>query len=93
MATRLTVTETARNFSEILSRVRFKGERFVLLRGGKPVAELGPTDAALPVRLGELSEILNALPHLEPGDAEQFARDLESGIEAIGTTPPAPWGS
>ncbi len=43
MPTRVTVTEAVRNFSEILGRVRFKGERFVLVKGGKPVAELGPT--------------------------------------------------
>jgi antitoxin (DNA-binding transcriptional repressor) of toxin-antitoxin stability system len=93
VATRLTVTEVVRNFSEILGRVRFKGERFILLRGGKPVAELGPTDAAATVRLGELSAILAALPHLESDDAERFAHDLESGRDAIGTTPPAPWAS
>ena len=93
MTTRLTVTEAVRNFSEILGRVRFKGERFILLRGGKPVAELGPTDAAAPVRLGELTEILEALPHLEPADAEGFARDVESGRDAIGRGLPAPWAS
>lgn len=78
MPTRLTVTEAVRNFSEILGRVRFKGERFVLLRGGKPVAELGPTDAAAPVRLGELPAILEGLAHLEPDDADRFASDLDS---------------
>lgn len=93
MATRLTVTEAVRNFSEIVGRVRFKGERFVLLRGGKPVAELGPTDAAVPVRLAELPAILEGLPHLEPGDADRFASDLDSGRSAAGPLPPVPWAS
>jgi antitoxin (DNA-binding transcriptional repressor) of toxin-antitoxin stability system len=93
MATRLTVTEAARNFSEILGRVRFKGERFILLRGGKPVAELGPTDASASIRLGELPAVLEALPHLGSAEADRFARDLESSRKAIGKTPPAPWAS
>ncbi len=92
MPTRLTVTEAVRNFSEVLGRVRFKGERFVLVRGGKPVAELGPTDAAVPIRLGELPAMLEALPHLEPEDAERFGLDLESGRNAAGRIPAAPWG-
>lgn len=93
MSTKLTVTEAVRNFSEILGRVRFKGERFVLVKGGKPVAELGPTDAAAPVRLGELPTVLEALPHLEPEDAERFALDLESGRNAAGRIPAVPWES
>lgn len=92
MPTRLTVTEAVRSFSEILGRVRFKGERFLLLKGGKPVAELGPTDAAALVRLGELSALLAGLPHLERDDADRFAQDLESGRTVVGPTP-APWAS
>lgn len=93
MTTRLTVTEAVRNFSEIIGRVRFKGERFVLVKGGKPVAELGPTDAAAPVRLGELPAILEGLPHLEPDDAERFARDLDSCSRAAVPPPPVTWAS
>ncbi len=91
MPTRLTVTEAVRNFSEILGRVRFRGERFVLVKGGEPVAELGPTDAAVSVRLGELSAMLEALPHLEPEDAERFAVDLQSGWNAADRIPAVPW--
>lgn len=92
-AKRVTVTEAARNFSEILGRVRFKGERFILMKGGKPVAELGPTEAAAPVRLEDLPAILQALPHLESEDADRFARGLESDRTAIGPVPRAPWES
>lgn len=93
MPRRLTVTEAVKNFSEILGRVRFKGERFVLVKGGKPIAELGPTDAAVPVRLGELPAMLEALSHLEPEDANQFALDLDSGLKVIGPMPGVPWAS
>ncbi len=93
MPTRLTVTEAVRNFSEILGRVRYRGERFVLLKGGRPVAELGPTDAAAPVRLEELAAILDELPHLEPDDAERLGRDLDSGRRAAGPPPQVTWAS
>ena len=93
MPRRLSVTEAVRNFSEILGRVRFKGERFVLVKGGKPVAELGPTDAAVPLCLGELAAVLKALPHLEPEDAERLAVDLEAGRSTAGRTPAVPWES
>jgi antitoxin (DNA-binding transcriptional repressor) of toxin-antitoxin stability system len=93
VVTRLTVTEAVRNFSEILGRVRFRGERFMLLKGGKPVAELRPTGASASIRLGELPPVLEALPHLGSSEADRFARDLESSRKAIGKTPPAPWAS
>ncbi|MDQ7843458.1 MAG: antitoxin [Armatimonadota bacterium] len=93
MTRRLTVTEAVRNFSDILGRVRFKGERFILVKGGKPVAELRPTDAAAEVRLEELPAILEGLPHLDPEDADRFARDLESGRSTTGPIPAPPWGS
>lgn len=93
MPTRLTVTEAVRNFSEIVGRVRFRGERFVLLKSGRPVAELVPADAAAPVRLGDLPAVLEGLPHLDPEDADRFAADLESGRTAVGPVPAAPWAS
>lgn len=94
MRKNLTVTEAVRNFSEIIGRVRFHGERFVLTKGGKPVAELGPAVAAARVRLGEVPALLAALPHLEPEDAERFAQDLERSRQALGMIPPkGPWES
>lgn len=93
MPRRLSVTEAVRNFSDILGRVRFQGERFILLKGGKPVAELGPTEAAAPVRLRHLPGILADLPHLDPGDVDDFAADLEAAREAAGSVQPGPWAS
>ena len=93
MPKRLSVTEAVRNFSEILGRIRFRGERFILLKGGKPVAELGPTASAASVRLEELPAILASLPHLDAEDADRFALDLESARSAAGEVSTAPWGS
>jgi hypothetical protein len=49
MPIRRTVTEVARNFSDYIGRVLFRRERFVLLRGNRPVAELRPVDVGVPL--------------------------------------------
>ena len=87
MPRRLAVTEAVKNFYKILGRIGFRRERFILLTGGKPVAELGPAATDASVRLGELPAILEALPHLEPEDADCFALDLESGRSTAGAVP------
>jgi prevent-host-death family protein len=93
MRQHLTVTEAVRNFSEVLGRVRFRGERFVLTKGGKPIAELVPVEEAPAVRLGELPGILAGLPHLDPADAGAFERDLDEARKLAGSVPGAPWAS
>jgi antitoxin (DNA-binding transcriptional repressor) of toxin-antitoxin stability system len=47
----LSLTEVVRGFSEYVNRVAYRGERFILLRGRKPIAELRPIPTGL--RLGE----------------------------------------
>lgn len=76
MIIKATVTEVIRNFSDFLNRVAYRGERFVLTRGGKDVAELIPT-APAGTRLADLPEILRGLPRLADDDAEAFAADLD----------------
>lgn len=88
----LTVTEVARNFAEYINRVLYRGERFVLTKGRKPVAELRP------LRKGttgsELLEILRNGPHLHPDDVEQFAKDIEDARKELNDLPVRdPWES
>ncbi len=70
----VTVTETARNFSDYVNRVTYRRERFVLYKGRKAVAELRPT--AVGRRLGELPEIIAGLPSLAKDDAGAFAAEV-----------------
>ena len=32
----ITVTDAVRNFSELLNNIRYRGERYTILKGGKP---------------------------------------------------------
>lgn len=70
------VTEVARNFADYIDGVVYRGERFVLLRGNRPVAELG----TLPVGkcLSELPNLLASLPRLSEIEATESTEDLVS---------------
>ncbi|HEX8905543.1 MAG TPA: type II toxin-antitoxin system Phd/YefM family antitoxin [Longimicrobiaceae bacterium] len=84
------VTDVARNFSEYINRVAHRGERFVLMRGGKAVAELRPVPVGR--RLSDLPEIFASLPHLGPEDAEAFGHDIDAARDELNAIPVRdPW--
>jgi antitoxin (DNA-binding transcriptional repressor) of toxin-antitoxin stability system len=92
MSKMTTVTEALRNFSDYVNRVAYRGERFVLVRGGKPVAELAPV--ATGVRLGDLPELLASLPRLSDGEAKEFADDVDRARSELDKSELRdPWGS
>ena len=88
----LSVTEMARNFARYINRVAFRGERFVLTRGDRPVAEIGPVPEGK--RLRELPDLLASLPRLSAADAARFADDLDRARAELAALAPAdPWAS
>lgn len=89
----LSVTQLLHNFADYLNRVAYRGESFVLTRGRKPVAELGPV--AVSRYLSELPEIVRSLPRLSPEEAEGFAEDLAAlqGRLREAGAPQDPWVS
>ncbi|MBK9964024.1 MAG: hypothetical protein IPP07_03615 [Holophagales bacterium] len=85
--TAITSTDAARGFSELLNGIRYRGERYTILRGGKPVATMGPVEgAAVAKTLGELSGLLQSLPRVDPEDTT-FGADV---AEAARLQPPLP---
>lgn len=87
-----TVTEVLRNFSDYINRVVYRGERFVLVRGGRPVAELTPVPAG--TRLGDLPDLLASLPRLTEEEARAFEGDLERARAELSEREVRdPWGS
>ena len=86
----LTVTQVARSFADVVNRVAFRRESFVLVRGGRTVAELRPLPTG--VRVADLGALHAALPRLD--DADAFAADLEAARADLATREPAdPWAS
>lgn len=61
---RVTATEAARKFSEILNRVAYKGESFVVERSGHPICEIGPAEEE-GISTRELVEILRSGPRTD----------------------------
>lgn len=86
------VTEVNRNFADYINRVVYRGERFTLVRGNKPVAELGPSPAGK--QLAELPALLDSLPALTEKEAKAFAEDIASGRSGLsGAGVRDPWAS
>jgi len=88
-----TVHEVARNFSAYVDRVAHRGERFVLMEGKRPVAELCPV-APEGLRLRDLPDLLASLPRLSPEELADFEADLTAiRHEADPIAPRDPWES
>jgi len=75
----LSATQAERTFSDLLNRVRYRGEAFVIERGGEPVCEISPVK---PPRFtgADLAALLRSLPKPDAGfwDAVEEATRQES---------------
>lgn len=90
--TALTVTEVVRHFSEYINRIAYKHERFILLKGKKAIAELKPLPSGR--LLGDLPDLLAALPALSKEDAAAFSDDISNLRKSVSDeTLRDPWAS
>jgi antitoxin (DNA-binding transcriptional repressor) of toxin-antitoxin stability system len=85
MATRIAATRLARGLGDVLGRIRYRGESFLIERNGVLVARIGPVTPDKPPRLREVVEAWTAI---EADD--QFAEDL-TAIGAADTPARNPW--
>ncbi len=84
----ISATEAARNFSNVLNRVELRGEAFVIVRGGRAVARIGPTS---PTHLtgADLAALMARLPR--PDD--EYLDLVERIARAQRPVAPPPWES
>jgi prevent-host-death family protein len=88
MATRISATELANSLSDVLNRVKYRDERFLVERNGEPVAEIGPVHLPESVTIEELLARLADVPFPDPDFAADLARiRTEQGL------PRNPWPS
>ena len=84
MQTAISSTEVVRNFSELLNNIKYRGDHYTVIRGGKPAASLVPLE---PIRssttLADLLKIVQSFPHLDRGDAL-----FESDVMAAASSQP-----
>jgi antitoxin (DNA-binding transcriptional repressor) of toxin-antitoxin stability system len=69
----ITATQLARSLSDILNRVQYRSETFVVQRNGETIATIAPAGPRLGTTLQDVAEALKDLKM--PGDG--FADDLE----------------
>ncbi len=74
METTITATELAKRLSDVLNRVKYRGERFVVQRNGETIATIAPANDRPGITVRELIERIGDLR--SPG--EGFADDLEA---------------
>jgi antitoxin (DNA-binding transcriptional repressor) of toxin-antitoxin stability system len=73
----VSATEIVRRFSEILNSIKYRGDSYTIIRGGKPVASIRPVETPLKERtLGELKALLRHIPRLGV-EAGHFEDDLK----------------
>lgn len=81
MRTAISSTEAVRNFSELLNNIKYRGDRYTVIRGGKPAASLVPVEQANSgATLADLREIVRILPHLDSTDTA-FASDVAAAAD------------
>ena len=66
MKSRISATVAARRLSELMNRVRYRGESFVVERAGQPICEILPVKPAN-FSGRELAELLRSLPRPDEG--------------------------
>ena len=86
MTETISSTEAARNLGDLLARIKHRGDRFILTKNSRPVAELQPiVPEAKGGTFGELQAALKMLP-----EDPDFAGGLEK-VSRADTIPDNPW--
>jgi antitoxin (DNA-binding transcriptional repressor) of toxin-antitoxin stability system len=82
----ISATRAARTFSDLLNRVRYRSESFVIERGGEPVGRLTPAGASR-CTVAELAMHLRAGPKPDPG----YWKALATITRRQPKLPKSPW--
>jgi prevent-host-death family protein len=92
MQVSISSTEAVRNFSELLNNIKYRGDRYTVIRGGKPAASLVPAEPLRSVAtLADLRGIMRHLPHLDGNDTG-FEADVMAATNSQPSMPGAmPW--
>ena len=85
-ARRVSSTEASRNFSEILNLVRYRGESFLVERGGEPICEIRPV-APPPFTGADVVALLRSLPPVD----EDYLTEVEALTRNQPLLPESPW--
>lgn len=82
----ISATEAARTFSDLINRVSYKGETYVVERGGRPVCQVSPPPSR-PCSGADLLRALSALPR----PSEEFLAAVEKLARTQAPVEPSAW--
>jgi len=88
MTTHVSATEAVRTFSDLLNRILYRGEEFVVERAGEPVCRMMPAAPAKRLNLRDLASLLREIPKPDAG----YASDVRRAARSQGRPPRSPWG-
>ena len=77
----MTVTQAARNFSDLVNRVQYQSMSVKLIKSNKVVAVISPVSQKSNMKVKDLPEFFASLPSLGE-DAIQFEKDMKD-IDSI----------
>lgn len=83
MTTHISATQAVRMFSDLLNRIRYRGEEFVVERGGEPICRISP---AAPTRRLTLRELHSLLREISTPDTI-YASDVRRAARRQGRLP------
>ena len=87
----ISVTEAARHFSEMINRVYYQGQTFLLTRGGTVVAQLSAPQP--PLTGAELARRWNQRPRLDASDASTWEAQIDALRASVPPLPESVWDS
>ncbi len=88
MEYRISATELVRKLGDVLARIRFRGDSFLIERNGAGVARLTPLPEMPAGSLGEALDSWQA-----GGDADPDFADVLERVGSADRPPETPWGS
>lgn len=77
MKSEISATDAARRFSEVVNRVRYRNETFVVKRGGVPVCEIIPVRSKTYTGR-EFVGLLRSLPHPDKEYLDTVEKNVRS---------------
>ena len=88
IAKKISATDAARSFSDVVARVHYRGEEFLVEKGGQAVCKISPVgQGAVKSTIGDLLDLLD---HMPPVDDEYRKAVLELARKQP-KLPRSPW--
>ena len=86
MITRISATEASRTFSDVVSRVKYRGEEFLVEKGGEPVCHIEPVGPR-GCTGAELLQLIDNLPSPDPDYAPAIRNIVRKQPKVPRTSP------